>query len=136
MSKIIDKVGWILIQKHKLLCVRSHGKDLFYVPGGKREPGESDIETLKREVLEELSVTIDQDVNFLGTFSAPADGKQANIMVTVKCYQADFIGELHPSAEIEEMRWLGADDLQVCSQVTRAVLNDLIDRELVKSGAS
>ena len=135
MKKIIDKVGWILIQEQKLLCVRSYGKKLFYIPGGKREPGESDIETLKREVLEELSITIGQDINFLGTFSAPADGKQADIIVTVKCYQADFLGNLQPGSEIEEMRWIGADDRQLCSQVTITALNDLIERGLVESGA-
>ncbi len=132
MAKIIDKVGWILIQNQKLLCVRSYGKELFYIPGGKRELGERDIKTLTREVLEELSVDISQEANYLGTFSAPADGKQADVIVTVKCYQAEFLGNLQPGSEIEEMRWLGADDLKVCSQATVAVLNDLIDQGLVK----
>ncbi|MBT9316862.1 NUDIX domain-containing protein [Leptothoe spongobia] len=48
---------------HKLLCVRSYGKELFYIPGGQRESGENDIETLKREVLEELSVDLSQATN-------------------------------------------------------------------------
>jgi 8-oxo-dGTP pyrophosphatase MutT (NUDIX family) len=132
MSKVIDKVGWILIQDQKLLCVRSYGKELFYIPGGKREPGESDLETLKREVTEELSVDISQDADYLDTFSAPADGKQADVIVTVKCYQADFAGNLQPGSEIEEMRWLGTDDLSMCSQVTIAILKNLIDQNLVK----
>ncbi len=132
MSKVIDKVGWIFIQNQKLLCVRSYGKKLFYIPGGKREPGESDIETLRREVLEELSVDIGQTTNYLGTFSAPADGQRADVIVTVKCYQAEFSGTLQPGSEIEEMRWLGADDLEACSQATVTILNDLIDKGLVK----
>ena len=132
MPKVIDKVGWILIQDQKFLCVRSYGKELFYIPGGKRESGESDIETLKREVQEELSVDINQEANYLGTFSAPADGKQADVIVTVKCYQAEFLGNLQPGSEIEEMRWLGTDDLTLCSQVTIAVLKDLVNQGLVK----
>lgn len=132
MAKIIDKVGWIAIQDHKLLCVRSYGKELFYIPGGKREPGESDFDTLKREVSEELSVDIAQDATYMGTFSAPADGKKADVIVTVKCYKADFSGDLQPGSEIEEMRWLGAGDLEVCSKATIAIIDNLIDQGLVK----
>ena len=131
MAKVIDKVGWIFIQNYKLLCVRSYGKKLFYIPGGKRESGESDIETLTREILEELSVKIHQEANYIGTFSAPADGKP-EVTVTVKCYQSDFLGDLQPGSEIEEMQWLGADDLAVCSQATVAIFKPLIDQGLVK----
>ena len=131
MAKVIDKVGWIFIQNHKLLCVRSYGKKLFYIPGGKREPGESDIETLTREILEELSVKIHQEVHYIGKFSAPADGKP-EMIVTVKCYQSHFLGDLQPGSEIEEMQWLGADDLAVCSQATVAIFKPLIDQGLVK----
>ena len=132
MSKIIDKVGWIVIQDQKLLCVRSYGKELFYIPGGKRESGESDLETLKREILEELSVDIGQEADYVGTFSAPADGKKADVIVTVKCYQADFSGDLQPGSEIEEMQWLGSGDLEVCSKATIAIINHLVEQGLVK----
>lgn len=131
MSKTIDKVGWVFIQDRKLLCVRSYGKDLFYIPGGKREPGESDLDTLRREVLEELSVEIAQEANYLGTFSAPADGKKADVIVAVKCYQADFMGNLQPGSEIEEMRWIGADNLELCSQATIAIMNYLIENDSI-----
>ncbi|MFA0122432.1 NUDIX hydrolase, partial [Vibrio sp. 10N.261.48.A2] len=42
MHKVIDKLAWIFIKDGKLLMVRSKGKELFYLPGGKREAGESD----------------------------------------------------------------------------------------------
>ena len=83
-------------------------------------------------VLEELSVNIGQEINYLGTFSAQADGNQADVIVKVKCYQADFLGNLQPGSEIGEMRWLGADDLTMCSQVTIAVLKDQVGQGLVK----
>ena len=37
----IDKLGWIYIKNKKLLGVRSKGKDVYYIPGGKRERGET-----------------------------------------------------------------------------------------------
>ncbi|MCC4820109.1 NUDIX hydrolase, partial [Vibrio lentus] len=35
MHKVIDKLAWIFIKDGKLLMVRSKGKELFYLPGGK-----------------------------------------------------------------------------------------------------
>lgn len=55
----IDKVAWILVEDGRVLSTRSRGKDVWYLPGGKREPGESDLETLRREIGEELSVDVD-----------------------------------------------------------------------------
>ena len=54
----IDKIAWINIANGRILGARSKGKDTYYLPGGKREPGESDIDTLVREIKEELSVRI------------------------------------------------------------------------------
>lgn len=58
MTNVIDKVAWIYVVDGKVLGARSAGKDTYYFPGGKRESGESDAETLIREVEEELSVQI------------------------------------------------------------------------------
>ncbi|NDL61148.1 NUDIX domain-containing protein [Phytoactinopolyspora sp. XMNu-373] len=54
----IDKIAWILLEAGTILSTRSKGKDVYYLPGGKREPGESDLEALVREIKEELSVDI------------------------------------------------------------------------------
>ena len=65
--KKIDKIALILISNEKddkmshpgkLLVARSKGKTLFYIPGGKRDEGESDHDTLCREIDEELDVSI------------------------------------------------------------------------------
>ena len=55
---LIDKIAWIYLKDRKILSTRSKGKDVWYLPGGKREPGESDRETLIREIIEELSVSL------------------------------------------------------------------------------
>jgi 8-oxo-dGTP pyrophosphatase MutT (NUDIX family) len=38
------------------ISTKSKGKTKYYIPGGKRENGESDEQTLIREIAEELSV--------------------------------------------------------------------------------
>ncbi|HEX4093708.1 MAG TPA: NUDIX domain-containing protein [Trebonia sp.] len=55
---VIDKIAWIRLADGKILSTRSRGKDVYYLPGGKREPAETDVQTLVREVHEELDVAI------------------------------------------------------------------------------
>ena len=55
---MIDTVAWVHLEDGRILCARPRGKDVFYAPGGKREGGESDLQTLLREIAEELTVTL------------------------------------------------------------------------------
>ncbi|WP_342671509.1 NUDIX domain-containing protein [Streptomyces phaeochromogenes] len=53
---------------------RDAGRDLFYFPGGMREPGESDNETLVREIEEELqAVIVAGTLVHFGTFETRSD---------------------------------------------------------------
>ena len=54
--KIIDKLAWIELKDKSILSTKSYGKDKYYIPGGKREIGETDEQALIREINEELSV--------------------------------------------------------------------------------
>ncbi len=56
--KEIDKIAYIHTEQGKVLMSRSKGKTKYYIPGGKREIGETDEETLIREISEELNVKI------------------------------------------------------------------------------
>ncbi|MFI5563818.1 hypothetical protein ACIA2T_31425 [Amycolatopsis japonica] len=48
----IDSLAWIHVRDRRLLSVRTEGKAKFYLPGGKREPGEGDVAGLCREIRE------------------------------------------------------------------------------------
>jgi hypothetical protein len=43
-------VAWVHLENGRILCARPRGKGVFYVPGGKREGAESDLQTLLREI--------------------------------------------------------------------------------------
>ena len=58
MTTPIDKIAWIRLEDGKVLSTRSRGKDVYYFPGGKREPGETDLEAQVREIREEFDVAI------------------------------------------------------------------------------
>ena len=124
--KEIDKIALLYLKDGKILSTLSKGKDTYYLPGGKREPGETDEETLVRECREELSIDINKDtIKYYGTFSAQAHGKAEGVLVKMTCYMADFDGELKANSEIQEIRWLKYSDLDKISPVDKLIFEDL-----------
>lgn len=126
-KSFIDKLAWVTTRGAQdgvcLLVVRSRGRELFYLPGGKREPGETDHQALVREIREELGVTLVPDPRPRVVVEAPADGKPETVRLT--CYEGPFEGVLTPCNEIEEVAWLGAQDRHRCSVATLAVFDAL-----------
>ena len=129
---MIDKVAWIQLENGRVLGARSIGKDIYYLPGGKRDTGESDVETLVREVREELSVEIDAtSAEHIGTFEAQAHGREPGVIVRMACYTASFAGELAAANEIEEVSWLTTADVDRVSAVDRIVFAHLHEAGLL-----
>ena len=123
---LIDKVAWIRLADGKILSTRSRGKDVYYLPGGKREPGESDVQTLVREIREELDVAIAPDsATHVGTFQAQAHGHATGITVRMTCYAAEYQGTLTPSSEIAEFAWLSYADRDRVSPVDQIIFDHL-----------
>lgn len=107
MNHMIDKIAWLHLHAGHLLSTRSRGKDRYYIPGGKREAGETDAQTLQREIKEELTVDLDPaSLAHAGTWEAPAHGHPDGVLVRMTCYTATYAGTLQPAAEIEELVWL------------------------------
>lgn len=132
MNTIIDKIAWIHIVNGQVLCARSKGKDTYYLPGGKREAGETDEETLAREIEEEISVQIkSKTVSYFGSFEAEAHGKAEGVTVKMTCYIADFEGTLAPASEIEELSWLSYKDRDRVSVVTQIIFDKLHEQKLL-----
>jgi len=133
VNKEIDKLAWLYLRNGKLLSARSKGKTLFYIPGGKREIGESDEQALIREVQEEVSVDLIPDtIKYAATFTAQADGKNNETKVKLTCYYAEFQGELCPDAEIEEIDFLGYQDKHLCSLASIEAMDWLKHAKLIE----
>jgi ADP-ribose pyrophosphatase YjhB (NUDIX family) len=130
--RLIDKLAWIEIQDQKILGTLSKGKDVFYIPGGKREPGESDTQALVREVKEELDVDLKlASIQYLDTFEAQAHSHAEGVMVKMTCYTAEFTGQLKASAEIERFEWLDTSDMHRISTVDKIIFSWLKERNLI-----
>jgi 8-oxo-dGTP diphosphatase len=126
MPVLIDKVAWVRLEDGRILSTRSRGKNAYYLPGGKREAGESDAQTLLREIEEELTVAIlSETVTHLGTYEAQAHGHPDGVMVRMTCSTGDYRGTLAPSSEIEEVVWLSYADRDKVSTVDQLIFDDL-----------
>lgn len=112
---VINSVAWIYKRNNTILCVRTKGKDKFYIPGGKFNTWETPNEALIREIQEELSVNlVEESIQLTTTIYEKAHGFE-DTFVNMQCFYADYIGDLKVCAEIEELRWMGLNDISLCA---------------------
>jgi 8-oxo-dGTP pyrophosphatase MutT (NUDIX family) len=124
--KEVDKIAFVQTKNGQILSTKSKGKSKYYIPGGKREFGETDEQTLVREILEELTVKIKTNtIEYVGTFKAQSDGAKDGILVKMTCYKAEYGGVLKPANEIEEIKWLNYKDLEIVSEVDKKIFGFL-----------
>jgi len=115
---VIDTVAWVHLENGRILCARPTGKDIFYIPGGKRVGAETDHQTLLREIAEELTVALlPETVRHVATYEAD--------QVRMSCYTADFAGTLAASSEIDELAWFCYADRSRVPPVDQLLFDDL-----------
>ena len=130
--ELIDKLGLVYIRDKRILLTRSKNKDVFYIPGGKRESGESDQQVLVREIREELGVElVPETLRHLETFVAQAHGKAEGVKVQATCYTGEFTREPKPNGEIEEIAWLAYADRSRVGNVAQILFDWLKERNLI-----
>ena len=133
LSKEIDKIAFIKMNNHQILTTLSHGKSAYYLPGGKRDKGESDHEALVREAMEELTININSDtIQYIGTYRAQADGKPNGTLVKMTCYTAEYQGNIKADNEIAEAIWMNYSDREKVSHVDKIIFDDLNNKGLLK----
>jgi len=131
-TKIIDKLAFIYLKDAKVLMARSRGKDIFYIPGGKREGNETDEQALMREVSEELNVAIlPATMRHYGNFKAQAHGKPEGVIVKMTCYTAEFNGVLMPGSEINALAFYDYSQRGIVGPVCRLIFDDLKAKKLI-----
>jgi 8-oxo-dGTP diphosphatase len=92
----------------RVLLVRKRDSSILIQPGGKRDPGESSLATLRRELREELGVELDEDgVHRLGEFEDVAVHETGR-RVRTEAFVVRVRGVPAPRAEIEELAWVAA----------------------------
>lgn len=131
--RTIEKSAWFCVRDKKVLFARSkNNPEVFYLPGGKREEGETDEEALVREIKEETTVDIEiQSIKPATTITHHAHGKPANVSVQLTAFFADYSGELTPSDEIVELAWFDSSDINKVYGVGVKTLHWLKKEDLI-----
>jgi len=111
----------LIIQNKKVLLVTGHGADFYWTPGGGIETDETVEQTLRREIGEELGVTI----KTLTPYSSYdyEDQKVENYLVEI---EGDFV----VSGEITGTTWYSSDT----SCKTSNGFRDMVLPRLLKDG--
>jgi 8-oxo-dGTP diphosphatase len=102
---VLQKRGKILV------CQRKKGSRYglkWEFPGGKLEPGEAILDCLKRELLEELSITV-RDIERVQTLSTSYE--DGGMFEVAYCFVSQFTGEARNNA-FEEIRWVTVPELR------------------------
>ena len=103
-----DKVAAVIIQDKKILLVGNEKHSLFWTPGGKKEDAESHEDTLKRELQEELKLTV---VSITPYFSYVILHDFLHEKQNVYCYFVVYSGNPIPSQEITKWGWFSKQEL-------------------------
>ncbi|MGG7306298.1 NUDIX hydrolase [Curtobacterium sp. AB451] len=112
-------------------------RDVLYLPGGKAEPHETDVEAAVREALEETGLRLTAaDVEPFGTVTEPAHGQAPGTMVAMALFLARPGGALDTatpvaSAEVDEIEWVTSADADRCPPAGVETLRRLVAAGLV-----
>jgi 8-oxo-dGTP pyrophosphatase MutT (NUDIX family) len=134
---MLEVVAWVHAIDGRMLTVRARGRDLLYLPGGKREPGEQDWAALSREVREELGVEL-QAASFqrLGTVEAPGHDLPEDVRVRMACFTASSLGSLDPRAEIDEYVLITPGQRDLLAPATQLALDLAVTRGMLDAEPS
>jgi ADP-ribose pyrophosphatase YjhB (NUDIX family) len=102
--------GVVLDAGRGVLLVRHSYTGGWHFPGGGVEAGETLLEALTRELLEEGNVRLTGEPRLHGIFHNPGASKRDHVAIFV-ARQFDWLGPVKPGAEIREARFFPPDRL-------------------------
>jgi 8-oxo-dGTP diphosphatase len=124
-AAIVEPRGLLLVSKRA-------APGMYYLPGGKPEPGESPLACLRRELHEELGVRI-ADVQAFGELRAPAALEGVEMHMSV--FLARLTGTPTIGGEIASMVWWpDGGDVLLAPAVRRDVIPGLREAGLLAVG--
>ena len=86
-NKALPTAGLVVVKGDKLLLAYSKNKKAWYLPGGKIDEGESSLETLQREIFEELNIVLNAErLKYYCHITAPAYGEEPPIIMEQDCF--------------------------------------------------
>lgn len=131
--EVIHKVAAIVIEDNSFLMVRKKGKDVWTNLGGHPEIGETEKDTLLREIKEEMGCEA-SILRKLGDFEAQA--VHDNAIVRLSTYLVELKGKIvFNDPELEEYRFITkdyqSDGIKLPPSITDHIIPFLVKERLL-----
>ncbi|WP_171814478.1 NUDIX hydrolase [Arthrobacter dokdonensis] len=127
----IQKVGAAIVLDRKVIALRKTNQPSseYYMAGGKIEDGETQLQTLKRELDEELGVAV-KEYDYIGTYEDLAVFEGTPIRL--HAYYVLVEGRPKPANEVKEYRWFDSkwksEGIELSSILAEQVIPELVAR--------
>lgn len=121
-------ISLIAIKNNSLLLVKK--KNVWILPGGKPEEGESELQCLNREMKEELPGLRVKNLKRYKSFTGIAPHKGDKIEVIV--YFGDVSGDIRSEAELNDSAWVNDIKNLNVSDTTESIFRNLKKEGLIK----
>ncbi|MFD4673108.1 NUDIX hydrolase [Lentzea sp. NPDC058450] len=112
---VVAVTAFVQDEQGRLLMIRRTDNDLYSIPGGAQDVGETIGHTVVREIKEETGIDV-EPVDIIGVYSDPAhviaytDGEVRQQFSI--CFRARLLGgELRTSDESSEVHWVSRGNL-------------------------
>src|SRR5262245_1290195 len=112
---VVAVTAFVRDERGRLLVIRRSDNDLYSIPGGALELGETLTQAVQREVMEETGIAVEV-AGLVGVYSDPrhviefSDGEVRQEFSI--CFRAEPVGgELRTSDESKEVLWVAPDQL-------------------------
>ncbi len=102
-----ERVGAVIIKNKKILLVTIKGASYYWTPGGKVELKESLSQALKRELKEELNLSLVSMKDYI-SYEIQVEG----FPLKVSNFIVQYRGIIKPSSEIDTFGWFSNKDIQ------------------------
>lgn len=136
-SIVVAVTAFVRDEAGRLLLIRRTDNDLYAIPGGALELGETLTQTVQREVMEETGIAVNV-TGLIGVYSDPehviefTDGEVRQEFSI--CFRADPTGgDLRTSDESKEVLWVAPADLDALNihpSIRLRIRHGLEDREV------
>lgn len=131
----IQKAGGLLIRDRKVMLERHGGNEVYIIPGGKLEPGETAQQALVRELFEEFGITVViDDLQEVGSFTSPAVHSPDRIVEIETFIVKKWSGEIILQEGIEGIVWMNSKnviDYKVSPIAEKHIIPLLLEMELI-----